>query len=116
TKEKATGLIAGLERASGKIVWQVERPQLPNYASPIILKIAGRDRLFMTGCNLVASLDPLTGKKNWEVKGSTEETVTSTVTDGKLIVTSGGYPKNHVAALRADSGKTAWENGAKVYV
>jgi outer membrane protein assembly factor BamB len=108
--------MAGLERATGKIVWQVERPKLPNYASPIILKIAGRDQLFLTGCDLVASFDPLTGKKNWEVKGSTEETVTSTVTDGKLIVTSGGFPKSHVAALHADTGKTAWEIGAKVYV
>lgn len=116
TKEKATGLVAGLERKTGKIVWQVERPQLPNYASPIIFKINGRDQMFLTGCNLVASFDPLTGKKNWEVKGSTEETVTSTVTDGKLIVTSGGFPKNHVAALDADTGKTAWEVGTKVYV
>ncbi len=113
---KGTGVIAGLERATGKIVWQIDRPKLPNYASPIILKIAGRDQLFMTGCNLVAGLDPLTGKKNWEIKGSTEETVTSTVTDGKRIVTSGGFPKNHVACLDAESGKTIWEIGAKVYV
>jgi outer membrane protein assembly factor BamB len=117
TKEKATGVIAGLERATGKIVWKIERPKLPNYASPIIIKVAGREQLFLTGCNLVTSLDPLTGVKNWETKGSTEETVTSTVTNGDLIITSGGYPKNHVAALKADGSlKTVWENGAKVYV
>ena len=46
------------------------------------------------------------GELRLELKtaGSTEETVTSTVTDGKLIVTSGGFPKNHVAALQADAG------------
>ena len=39
------------------------------------------------------------------------------MTDGQLIITSGGFPKNHVAAVKADgSGKTAWENGVKVYV
>ncbi|MEI8022164.1 MAG: PQQ-binding-like beta-propeller repeat protein, partial [Schlesneria sp.] len=50
-------------------------------------------------------------------KGSTEECVTSTVTDGNLIYTSGGYPRNHLSAIHADgSGKVAWENGTRVYV
>ena len=71
----------------------------------------------MTGCDLVSSFDPLTGKKFWEIKGATTECVTSTVTDGQRIFTSGGYPKNHVAAVNADgSGKVAWENGSRVYV
>jgi outer membrane protein assembly factor BamB len=114
---KGTGVIAALDRSNGKVVWSVERPKFPNYASPIILKVAGRDQLFLTGCNLVTSLEPLTGKTIWETKGSTTETVTSTVTDGKRIVTSGGFPKNHVAALEADgTARTAWETGTKVYV
>ena len=114
---KGTGALAGLERATGKIVWKVERPKLPNYASPIILKVDGRDQLFFIGCKLVTSLDPLTGKKLWEIDGSTEECVTSTVTDGQRIISSGGYPKGHVAAIHADgSGKVAWEVNTKVYV
>ena len=114
---KGTGVIAGLERASGKIVWTQERPKQPNYASPIILNVAGREQLLLTGCDLVAGFDPLTGKKLWEIAGSTTECVTSTVTDGELIFTSGGYPKNHVSAVRADgSGKVVWENTTRVYV
>lgn len=114
---KGTGAIAGLDRVSGKIVWKIERPKLPNYTSPIILNVAGRDQLLFSGCDLVTSLDPLSGKKLWEIKGSTEECVTSTVTDGQLIFTSGGYPKNHLSAIAADgSGKIAWENGSRVYV
>lgn len=114
---KGTGVLAGLDRATGKIVWKQERPKLPNYTSPIVLNVAGRDQLFFTGCDLVASLDPLTGKKLWEVAGSTTECVTSTVTDGQLIFTSGGYPKNHMSAVTADgSGKLVWENTSRVYV
>jgi outer membrane protein assembly factor BamB len=98
-------------------VWKIERPKVPNYTSPIILPIGGRDQLLFTGCDLVTSLDPLTGKTLWEIAGSTTECVTSTVTDGKLIFTSGGYPKNHLSAVLADgSGKIAWENGSRVYV
>ena len=73
--------------------------------------------MFFTGCELVTSFDPLTGKKLWEIEGSTTECVTSTVTDGQLIFTSGGYPKNHLSAVKADgSGKVVWENASRVYV
>ncbi|RLS81051.1 MAG: serine/threonine protein kinase [Planctomycetota bacterium] len=114
---KGTGAIAGLERTTGKIVWKQDRPKLPNYTSPIILTVAGKEQLFFSGCDLVTSFEPLTGKKNWEIKGSTEECVTSTVTDGELIYTSGGYPRNHLSAIHADgTGKVAWENGTRVYV
>ncbi len=73
--------------------------------------------MIVTGCKLIASFDPLTGKKNWEFPGTTEETVTSVVTDGEHVFTSGGYPKKYVSALKVDgSGKTAWEINTQVYV
>ena len=111
------GAIAALKRESGEIVWKEPRPKLPNYTSPIVLKIAGREQMVFAGCDLVTSFDPLTGKKFWEIKGSTEECVTSTVTDGQLIFTSGGYPTNHISAIAADgSGKVVWKNNTRVYV
>jgi len=114
---KGGGAICGLERATGKIVWRVDRPKKPNYPSPTVIHVAGKDQLILTGCDLVTSIDPLTGKKNWEFPGATTECVTTTVTDGKHIYTSGGYPKNHVSAVVADgSGKVTWKNGSRVYV
>lgn len=112
-----SGVVAGLDRKTGDIVWKNSRPKTPNYSSPIILNSAGKDQLFLTGCDLVTSLEPLTGKTNWEFKGATTECVTSTVTDGRHIYTTGGYPKNHVAAVRTDGSKeVAWENKTRVYV
>ena len=114
---KGTGAIVALEKTTGDLVWKQDRPKLPNYTSPIILTVAGREQLLFYGCGLITSFEPLTGEKIWEVKGSTDECVTSTVTDGKLIYTSGGYPRNHLSAVQADgSGKIAWENGSRVYV
>jgi hypothetical protein len=110
------GLVAGLERATGKVVWSRKRPKAPNYASPIVVTVGGKDQLVLTGCDLVTSLDPLTGKENWEIKGATTECVTSTVTDGKHVFTSGGYPRNHVAAVKADGSGVAWNNNTRVYV
>jgi outer membrane protein assembly factor BamB len=43
--------------------------------------------------------------------------VTTAVTDGALVFTSGGYPKNHIAAVAADgSGEVVWENNTRAYV
>ena len=114
---KSGGLLAGLNRETGDTVWQRSRPPKPNYASPVIVRAAGRDQLILSGCDLVTSLDPLTGKLLWEVEGATTECVTSAVTDGIHVFTSGGYPTNHVSAVKADgSGKVAWQNGSRVYV
>ncbi|QDU41626.1 outer membrane biogenesis protein BamB [Symmachiella dynata] len=114
---KGGGAIAAFDRESGELTWKHKRPSEPNYASPIILNVAGKDQVIFTGCDLVSSYDPLTGKQNWEVEGATTECVTSTPTDGNLVFSSGGYPKNHVSAIRGDgSGEIAWENKTRVYV
>jgi outer membrane protein assembly factor BamB len=114
---KSGGAVAGLDRKTGEIVWRHERAALPNYPSPVILEAAGKVQLFLTGTDKVSSFDPLTGKVNWEIEGATTECVTSTPTDGKHIYSSGGYPKNHVAAIAADgSGKVVWETNDRVYV
>lgn len=111
------GKVVALDRATGEVRWSRPRPKLPNYTSPIVLRVAGKDQCVLIGCDRVESLEPLSGKLLWETAGATEECVTTTVTDGQHIYTSGGYPKNHVAAIVADgSAKVAWSNSARVYV
>ena len=111
------GTLAGLDRLTGKIVWSVSRPKIPNYTSPAVVRANGRDQMVLGGCNLISSFDPLTGKKLWEVDGSTEECVVTMVTDGERVFMSGGYPKNHTVAILADgSGKVAWQTNTRLYV
>jgi outer membrane protein assembly factor BamB len=111
------GIIAGLDRKTGRVVWSESRPKLPNYTTPSIVQARGREQMVLAGCNVISSFDPSTGKKLWEVNGSTEECVVTAVTDGERVFVSGGYPKNHTVAIVADgSGKVAWQNNARVYV
>jgi outer membrane protein assembly factor BamB len=111
------GVITGLDRNNGRVVWSQPRPKIPNYTTPAILQAGGWTQMVLGGCNLISSFDPLNGKKLWEVSGSTEECVVTVVTDGVRIFTSGGYPKNHTVAMMADgSGKVAWQNNTRVYV
>ena len=114
---KGGGAVTAFDRATGELVWTVKRRELPNYASPIILNIDGKDQLVISGHDVVTSIDPLSGELNWEVEGATTECVTSVVTDGKRIVTSGGYPSKHISVIRADgSGEVIWRNNTEVYV
>ncbi len=116
-KGASGGAVCGLDRKTGAVIWRHARTALPNYPSPIVLEAAGKTQLFLTGIEKVTSLDPLTGKVNWEIAGATTECVTTTPTDGKHIYSSGGYPKNHIAAIAADgSGKVVWETNDRVYV
>lgn len=111
------GAIAALDRRTGNVVWKRERPPTPNYSSPIVFRLFGRDQLILTGCDKVISYDPATGDTLWEREGATTECVTTPVTDGERVFTSGGYPKNHISAVRADGSATIdWENGEREYV
>jgi outer membrane protein assembly factor BamB len=114
---KSGGAVAALSRDKGEIVWQAHRPEKANYASPIVLRVAGKDQLLVSGCDLASGFHPQTGVKFWEIDGATTECVTTMVTDGARVFVSGGYPRKHVQAIEADgSGKTAWENNIQVYV
>ncbi len=114
---KGGGALAGLDAKTGEVVWRRERFLKPNYPTPCLLHVAGKDQLILVGCDMVISYDPLTGETNWETEGATTECVTSTVTDGNLVYTSGGYPKNHMSAIKADGSKqVVWENKERLYV
>jgi len=117
TDSPAGGVVAALDKTLGEIVWKQERPQKANYASASVLRLGGKDQVLVQGCDLVSSFDPLSGKKLWEMEGATTECVTSIVTDGERIFVSGGYPRKHVQAIKADgSMQTAWESTLQVYV
>jgi len=57
------GVIAGLDRNTGRVVWSVPRPQIPNYTTPAIVQVNGRAQMVIAGCELITSLEPMTGKK-----------------------------------------------------
>lgn len=117
TDNKGGGVLAALDKTTGDMVWKRDRPKLPNYTSPVVLDVAGQEQLLLSGCELISSFNPNTGKTIWEIPGSTTECVVAMVTDGERVFTGGGYPTNHTVAIEADgSGEEAWKNNTRVYV
>jgi outer membrane protein assembly factor BamB len=116
-KGTGTGCLVALNRVTGTVAWSQDRPVKPNYVSPIILKVDGRDQLLMSGCDKMVSYDPKTGEQLWSTDATTTECVGSVAVAGGLVFASGGYPKHETVAVRADgSGKVAWRNGVRIYV
>lgn len=113
---KGGGNLTAFDRKTGSKVWNVERPAIPNYASPIIYHLNGQDQLILPGCEMMASYDPQTGKELWSVPATTQETVGSAVADGNRVYASGGYPKNETVCVLADgSSEVLWTSPIRVY-
>ena len=114
---KGGGKLAGLDAQTGKVVWEHSRPANQNYSSSVVFQLDGRAQMIVAGCHLVASFDPLTGKKHWEMEGSTENTVTTPVSDGTRVFITGGFPKSHVAAITVSpKPEMAWQSTTGIYV
>jgi len=117
SKGKGDSCLLAMDRQTGKEVWRIKRPKMPNYVSPTVFNLAGKDQLLMAGCDLMSGFDPRTGKVIWECPGSTVECVGSVVATGGLVFASGGYPKHETLCVRADGSKQIlWRNRVKVYV
>lgn len=110
------GFLVALEAATGRERWRTPRPAETSFSSPVVARIAGREQLLLSGCEIVAAYDPGTGKLLWSCPATTTVTAGTMVWDGELAFASGGYPKPGTFAIRADgSGRIAWQNPKKCY-
>jgi hypothetical protein len=97
--------IAALDRNTGKIVWQTERPTTGrhgSYATPIVATVSGDPQLLVSGMGVVTSYDPATGDLLWWSNGPAEVTACTMAFSDKLVFASGGFPEKELLAIRAD--------------
>ena len=108
--------VKALDTRSGRVSWQQERPRKLNWSSPIIGNVAGREQLFISGCDMMAAYDPRTGRSLWSTPCLTMATCGTVVWDDDTVYASGGYPKKETVAVKADgSGTILWTNTVKCY-
>ncbi len=108
--------ITALDRVSGKKVWQSKRLPSTSFSTPVIGKVAGKDQMLMSGQQFVTSYNPVDGKPNWVVQGTTHATCGTMVWEGDIAFASGGFPKAETLAVKADgSKKVLWTNNQKCY-
>jgi outer membrane protein assembly factor BamB len=115
--ESDTGsFLAAFRTSDGTQVWRTVRPNRISYSSPVVGRVAGRDQLLISGCELVSSYDPATGKPFWSAPGTASATCGTMIWEGELVFASGGYPKKETICVKADgSGTVLWRNQEKCY-
>jgi len=110
------GFLAGVHRESGDIIWKKARPQESTYASPIVVHVAGKDKLLIAGANQVTSYSPDTGEQIWSCEGVTSSCVGTVVWDGNNVFASGGYPGEETICINAINGEPVWRIRKKAYI
>ena len=113
---KEGGNLTAYNRKTGKKAWNVSRPAIPNYATPVVFNIDGKDQLLVPGCELICSYDPNTGRENWSIEATTRETIGSIVRNGNLLYASGGYPEHETVCITAsNTPEIVWISPIRVY-
>jgi len=101
--EGSGSFMVAVHRGSGEIVWRTTlRKVKESYASTVVLKVAGRDQLLLTGGDSTRSYDPLTGALIWECEGPSTFCGATPVADADTVYVTAGWPKRAVFAIRAD--------------
>jgi outer membrane protein assembly factor BamB len=109
TDHKGGGGLHALDLRTGEVLWQTARPRAPTYASPVVLRVGGRDQLLISGADQVASYDPQSGKQLWSVKGTSVECVSTIIAEGDRVFATGGFPAKETICIRAaGAGEVLW--------
>lgn len=110
------GYLAAYHRESGDLAWRTDRHKMYSFSSPVVAKVGGREQLLLSGCDLVSSYDPKTGKLVWSAPGTTMATSGTAVWTDDLVIASGGFPKAETVGVKADgSGEVVWKTKHKCY-
>ena len=108
--------VKALDTKTGRVRWQQNRPKMLNWSSPIVANVAGREQLFISGCERMSAYDPASGRPLWSTPCLTMATCGTTIWNDGVVFASGGYPKPETVAVKADgSGQILWTNKIKCY-
>jgi outer membrane protein assembly factor BamB len=105
--QDGAGTLVGLDRETGKVRWKAPRRGKASYATPCVYQREGRAELLFTSYEHgISSIDPETGKVNWELdvfdKRHVETPIGSPVLAGDLVLGSCGWlgVRQEVVAVR----------------
>ncbi|OQB85763.1 MAG: outer membrane biogenesis protein BamB [Planctomycetes bacterium ADurb.Bin126] len=120
-----TTYLIAVDKTTGKTVWKHDEqtdygkplPADPktgkrgnptyigSWATPVIMKVQGREQLLMGWPRRMAAYDPATGKELWSCEGLKELVYTSPIHDGEIAVVLGGFGGPAMAIRTGPEGK-----------
>jgi outer membrane protein assembly factor BamB len=96
-----TAYLVGLDAASGKTRWRVERGKNINtYSSPLVVQSPGGPELIMNSSEGVSGHDPSTGQLLWHIQETNRFPIPMPLSHDGIIYTSRGYRSGPYMAIR----------------
>jgi hypothetical protein len=89
-QNRAPSLCLALDKKTGQLRWRQERAKAMGWATPIVVRAAGRDELLFAGGLKVIAYDPLTGSQLWSLDGPTHEVIPTLVVGTQLVYSASG--------------------------
>jgi outer membrane protein assembly factor BamB len=97
--------VAAFAAATGKELWRTLRDELTSWASPIVVKVDGREQLIVSGTGAVRGYDLKTGETIWEAGGLSANVVASPVGGRGIVIVGSSYEKQAMMAFRLAGAK-----------
>jgi outer membrane protein assembly factor BamB len=95
--------LTALHRKTGAVIWRASLTKsLESYASPLVMRVAGRDQAIVIGGIRTHSFDPDSGKLLWECEGPATYCAATAAFNEDTVFATGGYPEKCLLAIRAD--------------
>lgn len=95
----AGSFIAALDKKTGKEVWRASRTHRKTWATPLLIKRAGRSELIASGAETVIAYDPRTGKELWKLDGVKGHAIPSAVAGDGMLFVAAGYPTKRTLGI-----------------
>ncbi len=91
--------LVALDKHTGKIRWRVGRDEITSWATPIIVKHAGRTQVIVPGTKRLRAYDLDDGKVIWECGGLSANIVASPVAADGVVYSGCSYVKRALLAV-----------------
>lgn len=91
--------LAGFDKRTGKELWRAQRKVSASWATPIVVKVEGREQVIASGSEAIIAYDVVTGAEIWRHDGLSNNAVPSPVANRDTVYVAAGYPKKRTLAI-----------------
>ena len=92
--------LVAFDKATGREKWRAPRDEVTSWATPIVVEVAGRPQVVVSGTHRIRGYDLATGTVVWECGGLSANVVASPVAAHGMVFAASSYDTRALLAIR----------------
>jgi outer membrane protein assembly factor BamB len=109
---EGSSFIVVLDKATGREIWRRDREEPTTWATPLVVRVAGRTQVITNGTRRVRSYDLESGEVIWEGPGLTFNSIPSPVFGDGIAYLTSGFQGSALLAVDLASARGTVANGS----